>query len=274
MGNLLLFELKDRIRGILGWGIGLIAFAGLYISVYPQVAQQMADLADLDIYAAMGMELGTFEGYISSVVLGFLPILLGVYAVMMGTKTLAGEEEAGTLELLMARPLLRWQIVTVKALAMGIIFLVVLTIASIGDVLILAGVKGSMANPPDIEPISLGYVIFSAWPITMTLAMIGLFLGAFLPSRRLAAALTGLVLAVGYFGENMAGMVDNLESIKPMFLFSYYDSSSAVFTEGVAGKDLLVLFSLIIVFFLGALVSFQYRNVSVGNWIWQRGKES
>jgi len=89
--NLLIFEITSRLKGIIGWSAGLIAFVGVYVFVYPQVDDIMMDLTDIPFYQAIGMELGSFEGYMSSVVLGFLPLILGIYAVLLGSGTLAGE---------------------------------------------------------------------------------------------------------------------------------------------------------------------------------------
>ncbi|MBN2050916.1 MAG: ABC transporter permease subunit [Spirochaetales bacterium] len=272
MGNLFFFELKSRIKGIIGWSLGLIAFGGLYISVYPEVAAQFRSLNDLAIYQAMGVELATFEGYLSSVVLGFLPILLGIYALLMGTGTLSGEEDAGTLELLMAKPLSRSQIVTVKAAAIALILGVILLVTALGDALIFAAVKSAMDVDTPLTSLDLARVILSAFPICLSLGMIALFLGTLMPSRRPASALTGLVLVAGYFGENFSAMAESLEPWKPIFLFSYYDSSSKVFSEGVAAGDLAVLLGLSAAAFLLALLCFQKRNVTTASWVWKRGR--
>ena len=107
MGNLIVHELRSRWKGIIGWTFGLILFGAMYIWVWPQAADQMVDLADLSIYQAMGINLRSFEGYIGSVVILFLPLLLGIYSIVTATRALVGEEDEGTLELVMARPIAR-----------------------------------------------------------------------------------------------------------------------------------------------------------------------
>ena len=83
---------------------------------------------DLAIYQAMGMSFGTFEGCIASTVTNLVPLSCCIYAVINGTGTLAGEEDNGRLELIVALPIPRWQIVAVKALALGIALFVILAI--------------------------------------------------------------------------------------------------------------------------------------------------
>ena len=120
MFNLLKHELRSRWGAILGWGVGLFLFGAMYTAIFPEMAEEMASLADLSIYQAMGIEMGTFEGFIGSTVVLFVPIILGIYVITASTQTLAGEEDGGTLEVVLAMPLHRWQIVSMKALALAL----------------------------------------------------------------------------------------------------------------------------------------------------------
>ena len=46
MFRLLWQELRIRRNAIIGWGLGLCFFPIVYLSIYPQVAEEMAGLAD------------------------------------------------------------------------------------------------------------------------------------------------------------------------------------------------------------------------------------
>ena len=108
MLRLLLQELRFRRNAIIGWAIGLTFLPAVYVGMYPQFAAdlgQMESILDLEIYQALGMNFGTFEDWIASTVINIVPILLAIYAVIDGTGTLAGEEESGKLELVVALPI-------------------------------------------------------------------------------------------------------------------------------------------------------------------------
>ena len=111
MFNLLVHEFRSRIGPIMGWGIGLALFGAMYINIMPEIGEKMKALADLSIYKAMGIDFSSLEGMIASSVLAFIPIILGIYAIITATGTLGGEEDNGTLELILAMPLERRQIV-------------------------------------------------------------------------------------------------------------------------------------------------------------------
>lgn len=270
MFNLLKHELQSRIGAIIGWGIGLTLFGAMYIGIYPEMSEQLntSGMADLEIYRAMGIDMSGFAGYISSVVVQYIPLLLGIYAITTSTKTLAGEEDSGTLEMVLAMPLHRWQIVSMKALAITIAAVLIVIIAGLGDALVLNMISDSAAV--DITAQQLFGVTLNAIPITLAFLMMGLFLGAYLPSRR-SAALTLTLLFVGsYFAKLLLGTVESLESFQPLSLFYYFDTSAAIFTEGIKTGDILLLLGVALIFFVLALLSFQRRDVTVGLWPWQR----
>jgi ABC-2 type transport system permease protein len=270
MFHLLWYEIWSRRGAILGWGIGLTFYVFMYTLIYPEVADQMAGLGDLSIYQAMGIEVATFEGYLGSTIIGFIPILLGVYAVMTSTATLAGEEEDGTLELVLTTRLPRWQIVTAKALALLLVTAIIVTVAGVASMVAVGMVKEQITTSVSTQTVF--NVMLSALPLVWALLMLGLFFGALLPSRRMAMMFGFLVLVGSYFGENIGGMVASMEVVKPYSLFTYFDSSSAVFTEGVAFGDVVVLLLVAAIGFGLALLSFQRRDVTVGNWFFVRGK--
>lgn len=109
MINQLIHEIKSRWIAILSWGFGLILFGVIYISIFDGMYEQMTVFRDLSIYKAVGMQLGSVEGYIAFAVLAYISVLVGIYCIVTSTSTLAGEEDNGTLELIVAMPLGRWQ---------------------------------------------------------------------------------------------------------------------------------------------------------------------
>lgn len=269
----LLQELRFRRNGILGWGIGISLLPLMYITIWPQFAEQMEsfeELMDLAIYQAMGISMADFEGYAASTVINIAPVIVGIYAIINSTGTLAGEEDDGRLELIVTLPVPRWQIVATKAIATGIaLFLVLLIIGvvSAGSLAMISGQVDTIVTPWDFF-----LAVIAAWPLVLATAMIGFFFGAFAPSRRIAALLTTAVFLLSYFGNNLAGLLTSLETIQPFFPHYYLDATANVLLNGPQASDLLILLAVALVFFLLALLFFQWRNLTVHAWPWQRGK--
>ena len=271
MLELLKFEVGNRRGAIVGWGIGLTAFAFIYLMFYPQVADQMAafDIGSIPLYQALGsFDMATFEGYFSSTVQQFFAIIISIFAVTAGTAALAGEEEAGTLELQASLPLTRVQLVMVKAVSLAIAAVLILLVASLG--VMLAVWLVSLQTDIDITPIEALPAVWNTLPITLFFLMFSLFLGAYLPSRRAASAAGTVIVIASYFLENLAGMIDVLEPLKPYTPFTYYDSSPAVLTEGVSLEEAAFGIEKELEIPRLAVVSFQRRDLTVGAWPWQR----
>lgn len=259
-------ELKFRRNAIIGWALGLSFFPIVYIGIYPSVAEEMAGLADLEIYQAMGVNLGGFEDWVGSILIVFVPMVLSIYALINGTGTLTGEEEDGRLEMLVTLPLPRWQIVTAKAIALSVATVVILLLVS----LVGAGVFLAIENQIATELVATDMVtaLLAAWPLVFAVAMIAMFLAAFSASRRAAALIATVIVIVSYFGSNLANSTSALEPFEPLFLFTYLDSTARAVQEGQQAGDVLVLLGTGLVAFGLALFFFQRRNLTVGAWPW------
>lgn len=111
MINLLLSELRDRRGAMIGWSIGLGALALLVLLIFPSFSDAFAGLELPEFYQAFGdfSDFSSLEGFFSAEFSIWLPLIFGIYAISAGTGTLAGEEEDGTLEILLAQPMPRWQ---------------------------------------------------------------------------------------------------------------------------------------------------------------------
>jgi ABC-2 type transport system permease protein len=270
MFDLFIHETRSRWRAILGWGFGLILFGAIYISIFPGLFEQLQSLKDLAIYKLVGMQLGSVESYLASVILVYAAILLCIYCIIASTSTLAGEEDNGTLELIVAMPLSRWQILTAKAVALCVVAFLIMIIASIGNAFILAVIK--INHPMNVTPFGLFAALMSSLPLALGFIMIGLFLGAILPNRRLSATVLTILFIASFFGENIAGMVKSLEPIRYFSLLNYYNTTETIFTYGPRLSDIIILLGIAVVFFILALFSFSRRNITVGAWPWQQGK--
>ncbi len=270
MLRLLLQELRFRRNAIIGWGIGLALLPIMYISIYPQYAEPMEAFQDMEIYEAMGMSFGNFDEWVASVLIAMLPIILAIYAVVDATGTLAGEEDNGRLELMVALPTPRWQIVSVKAIAHGIALFIILLIEGIVAAVVFLAIENQLETT--MAATDLIWSLLYTWPLVMAFGMISLFLGTFCPRRRIAAMIATVTVLASYFGNSLSSQVSSLESLRPLFPFYYLDATGSLFETGPQASDVLVLLGLALVALGLAVFFFQRRNITVGAWPWQRGK--
>lgn len=272
MSSLLRHEMRIRRGAIIGWGIGIAIFVVYIIALFPEFAPMFGDmnLGDIPAYQMFGdfSDMASFPSFMSVYLFTYLPTLLGIYAIVNGTGTLAGEEDSGTLEIIMSLPLARWQVLISKMIALAVALLLILLIvaaAAVGTVLVM----GDRLDTHGVTNMDLVLSIVSTWPLALVFATISLFLGTIMPSRRLAATAATLLLIISFFGNNLAAISEPLEKIQFLFPFHYFDGK-AILIDGVVSSDMFVLFGATAVFLGLALIGFEHRNVMVGAWPWQR----
>lgn len=166
MLSLFWHELRMRRMLLIGWGSGLLVFFRVYLAFYPALPAEMRnlDLQAIELYRAFGnLSMATFEGYVGSTIFHFFSVLIGVLAIVTGTGVLAGEEDAGTLELQMALPLIRRQLVTAKVLELAAIALVVLTIAGSAATLVFLAIRSQLTTNLDAGDLFRAVIVH--WPL-------------------------------------------------------------------------------------------------------------
>ena len=128
--NVFLKTLLDAERALVWWSLGLIGMSTLMIAVYPTVRdnpdlnEMVKDYPEaLKAFIAFGGDLDYVSGagYLGSELFAFMvPLLLLIAAIGAGARAIAGEEERGTLDLLLANPLSRRRLVLEKLAAVAV----------------------------------------------------------------------------------------------------------------------------------------------------------
>ena len=192
---------------------------------------------------------------------------------MLASGTLAGEEENGTLELVVAMPLKRWQVVTMKTLSLLIVIFLIMVIFGFGSGLVLAMVTSNADMEITMTPVQLFIGLLATFPLHVALFGISLFLGTFMPSRRLSLVVMFTFYLAMYVLNSAGGMAESVAWMETISLFNYVNMTASIFTQGPAPSDILILVSIGVLFFGLALWSFEGRNITVGQWFWQRRQQ-
>lgn len=270
----LLTELRLKFGGYFGWSVGLFLAALSFAAMYDQIAGDEAiraqfesiDLEAIAIYQAFGVDnqfIASLKNFLATYIDSMFIPLLGAFAIIAGSGTLVGEEDAGTLEMTMTLPLPRWQIVLAKAIVLGLSVFFVCLAVGLG---FAVGAQLIGAEEPFEDLLMAG---INLWPISMVFASIAFFLGAYFPNRRPVWILTTILLVASLLIANLAGFVPSLEPIAPFSPFYYFRNG---LTEQILARENLTLLITIDVLILLAILAFQRRNITVGAWPWQRNR--
>lgn len=262
--NLFLKTLRDLQGQILGWGTGAGLLGLLVILLYPPFQDQMGALTELlssyppALSAFFGdmSKLGQWEGWLNVEFYSWVPPILAIFAVGTGTGLIAGEEEKGTLDLLLSHPVRRWRLVADK---FGAFVVATLLICLLAAAFLIAGAAmiGETENLAGVLQATLDIV-----PVTLAGGTFALMASVVLRRRRWATTAALVVVIGSWFVDSLGKAVEVVEPYRPFTLFYYYEGGAAL-TDGRDWGNTGVLLGLTALFLALSLAAFQQRDVAV-----------
>lgn len=258
------FALRRSRGQIIGWGLTLFLLALMMVSFYDTIAEDQEQWRELmqyypeEIMAFFGGELDftTPEGFLSVEFFSFMPLVLGVYAILAGGGLLVEDEEAGRMDMILGQPVRR------RSLFFGRLLAFALTTAMI-CLLGLIGVMLSMSwSAMDLEMWTVTKPFLSVLAMVLFFGCLTLMFSLLLPARRMAGMLAGVVLVGGFFITGLAGLSDAIAPLADLSPLTYYQGGGAM-TELDLGH-LLGLLGAAALFALVAWWRFERREIRVG----------
>lgn len=247
--------LADNRRSLLAWSIGTAAVGVMYAAFYPQVggsggmAETVQDYPEAMREALRIQDIGSAAGYLGSPVFGLLlPLLVMAFGVTFGARAVAGDEETGYLDLLLAHPVGRTRLAVERfaGLVSGAVAIAVLVFA------------GMLAIRSGAELESIGIAEFAAQCVQLallgiTFGALAIGLGAALGKRALVLGISVGIGVLTYIAGNLAGVIgaDWLKLLSP---FHYYIGGEPL-RNGMQWADAAILLAISL-----ALVSVGYAR--------------
>ncbi len=255
--------LHDQWRALLVWtGLsGLVA--GFYLSLYPSIGaiDEMRRLLDSmppalrAMFAAEGVDIGTPAGYLNVELFTFLvPLLMFAITLTAGAGATAGEEERGTLELLLANPLPRWQVVVEKFAAMAFLG------ATVAAGIWLALAITAQATAIDLALECVAAALASAWLLGLAMGALAMVVGALTGSRMVSLGLALAVGVLGFFVNALGPLVEGLkpwQALSPHYHYIGYDPLA----NGLDPAHSAALAGMTVVLLVLAVVAFERRDL-------------
>jgi ABC-2 type transport system permease protein len=233
--------LRGHLRALAGWTVGIAAYIVLVAAIFPSIrdTEGFANLHEAypeALRELFGIEdgLSTGPGFLDAELFSLvLPLLVVILAIGAGARTMAGEEDAGRLELLMSLPLRRRDVVAWKAAAVA----VEVAVACVAAFAALA-----VVDPLFDLDLSIGNVaaaVGAVGALALLHGWLALALGAAVPSRVVAIGVPAAIAAAGYLVaglHELAGWLDPFRWLSPWWWIG-----SSPRPDGVRGSGVLVV---------------------------------
>ncbi|MFI5808542.1 ABC transporter permease subunit [Streptomyces sp. NPDC051561] len=246
-------HLSDSRRSLLGWALATAVIGMGYASTYPSQKDNTASLPEA-LREAMHVD-ASAAGYLNASVFGLiLPLLAVVYGIATGSRAIAGDEESGQLDLLLAHPLTRTRLVLQRfaALATGAFAISVLVW------LALLAVRDS-AQLTSVSPLEFLAQCLNLALLAITFGALALGIGAAVGRRAVVLAACAGIGVLTYAAHTFAGQLDAdwLARLSP---FHYYLGGEPL-RNGIQWADAGVLAAVTACLLAAGLLRFNRRDL-------------
>lgn len=255
---------RDQTRALTFWAGGTAVLAALYPALWPSfrgsayadIINQLPETTRAVLLAGTGGDLGTGAGFLNTELFTFVaPLILLIYAVTAGAQGIAGEEDRGTLDLLLANPISRTSVVLQKAAAMltGTVLIGLSTWAVLAI--------GSAAAGMDVAAARIGAATGSAVALAIAFGALALAIGAATGRRGIALGVSLAVAVLSYFVHALAPIAPALRSYRKLSPFYQYIGNDPM-RNGLAWEHVGILAAEAVVLVAIAALAFRRRDLT------------
>jgi ABC-2 type transport system permease protein len=236
---------EDRRRALAWWTVGIAALVLFTVALFPSV-EGNADFQELaeDLPEAVrslfafdeAVPITTAAGYLQARLFGsLLPLLLLVFAIRAGARAIAGDEEDGTLELVLMHPVTRQRVLVERYVAV-VVMIGLLTAALTGATLLFAPLFGALDG---VSVTGLVAASLAAGLLACAHGTLAFAIGAVTGRHARATAVATVVAVVGYLVQGLAPLSSILDPVQPLSPWHWY-SGRNMLSDGVAPLALLL----------------------------------
>lgn len=259
--------LKQNWKQLLYWGIGLGLLGFLMMVILPDVKilEQYAEVLGSfppEVLDAIGISdasyLASPDGFIAFGFFSYSILILAAYAVIMGMRVTANEEDEGILDIVLSHPVPRWRLVVEKVLAFSLIFILVIGMGLLGLAI------GMPFSAFDINVDSLIANTISLIPPVLLMLLITVFIGTVVRRRTIAIALASFVMVFMYFIDLLGASVTDsiLDKLRFVSVFRYYDPQ-LIMKDGLNPESMILLSTVALLMLLASIFVFQRRDINL-----------
>ncbi len=264
LGNAFFKSLRDQARPLLLWAIGVAFYVALLLSIYPSIRHSAGQLqgyikslpsAVRAAFLGPGGDFSSPVGYVNVELLSWLaPIVFIAFAVSIAARALAGEEESGTLSLLLTQTIGRRRLVLQKYAAM-VVTVAILGLAFWLSLLVATAIAGTPVGAGKLADALLRLTLLGLAVGSVTFAVSGA------SGRRQAGIAAGAGVGVAmYLLNTLAQMNTHIRPFRYLSLFHYSGGASPL-GEGLNAAGVAVLLATSAVLLAAAAVAFERRDV-------------
>jgi ABC-2 type transport system permease protein len=250
-------ELRLRARTVLAAAAGLICLTAIVGSLFPSLGGSIGHLNLSSEVSGLigGSDFSTITGWLRAEITSIYgPLVFSGVAILAATSTIAGEEEDGSLSLVLAQPVPRSRLLLAKAGGVAVEVLV-LAVAVFAGMLLAVALAGGGISTGHLAAAALHVLLLS-----LAVGAVALALAAATGSRSTAAGVAATVALAMFLVNGIAPAINGVSWLKYLTLFYYYEGHDPL-REGAYLPGLAVLAAVTVTLVAVAVVCFARRDL-------------
>lgn len=269
-GKIFIEQLKQSWRQALYWGVG-VGFLTFFMSIVvedPQVLEGYSNLIEAfppAILSAFGVSdavlLTTPEGFIVLAGFTYGSIILSVFGVLAGLNIINTDEDSGMMNIILALPTPRWQVIVERFLAYVVIVFVVVMFLFGGIVL------GTLIFNLDIDLMLMFMGAINLMPMILSIIAMTALISALFSNKIIVTGLSAAFVLVSYVIYTVMGAV-NVDEVPVaglvgmLSIYNYVDSEGIIINQGMSMGNISILLLVTILAIGISVYAFENRDIS------------
>jgi ABC-2 type transport system permease protein len=257
--------LQLRRTSLLWYSFGLALYGWFIVAFFPLIEDNLEYMEVFEtvftdemmaIFGAAGLNFATFGGFVTVEYLGLIWIFIVAAAVItFAAGALGGAVEDGTMELTLAQPVSRMQVVLTRYLALAV-YAGILNLVTVATIY-LPGLLHGVDVPLD----GMALLFLIGWVVTMAIGGFAYAVSAFSSGGGRTVGVSLGVLAAMWLADVLGNISERFDWLSDFTLFHYWKPDVVIDDLTVAGEAWAVFGITAAISFVVAVWAFSRRDV-------------
>ena len=263
-----LSNLKLNRWGVLAWSVIVFLYALFVIYLYPIISESSLNIIGYinsmpeALKAAVGLEgveltqsAFTPELFTSVEFLSLWPLLIGIYGIFVGVG-IAREVEQGTLDMLLAKPVPRYKVITGKFAVFVFSALLIAVFSMVGII------AGTATVDVSVDFGVLALVLVEAFLLVLAIGCVTLLCAVVFLRPRQALMAGGMFMGLSYILNFVVpALPESFTWLRNLSVFYHFQPNDIVSSISLNGQSVIIYVAVSVVCLVAALVVFQRRDL-------------
>jgi len=258
-------SLQLRRTSLMWYSFGLVAYGWFIVAFFPLIEDNLQYMEVFEtvftdemmaLFGGAGLNFGTLGGFIGVEYLSLIWVfIVGAAVITFAAGQLGGAVDDGTMELTLAQPVSRMQVVLTRYAALA-------AYAAVLNLMTVAGIYlPGLLHGVDV-PLDAMVLLFAiGWLVTMAIGGFAYAISALSSGGGRTTGITLGILVAMWLADALGNLSERFDWLRYATLFHYWKPDAVIDDLTVAGESWAVFGAVAVLSFVVAVLAFRRRDV-------------